>query len=285
MTTIPQAGILASNPMVPEPAVILDVIVETANIKSYRVAFEDTSIMENFSFLPGQIALVSVPGTGESTFAISSPPSQKEYLQFSIMRTGAVTGAIHDLIAGDSLTVRAPMGCAFPTDDWQGRNIVIVAGGIGMAPLRSLLLHLLDHKDNYGEIKLIYGARTPADLCFVEDLNEWEKDNRLEVIATVDTAESGWTGREGLVPHVLEAEGLSPHNTIAITCGPPVMIKYTLLSLDKMGFREEQTFTTLERRMKCGIGLCGRCNVGSKYVCTDGPVFSLEQLKELPDEL
>lgn len=285
MTTIPQAGTGATHPLLPEPATIIEIITETPNIRTYRLVFDDPAAMSSFTYLPGQIGQLGILGVGESTFAISSPPSRQDYIQFSVMKVGVVTGAIHELSVGDKVAVRAPMGCAFPIEEWKGKNILIVAGGIGMAPLRSLLMHLLDHRQDYGRIEVFYGARTPADLCYVEDRREWEDSGEIELITTVDAAEPGWTGRVGMVPDVLTAEGPNPDNAIAITCGPPIMIKYALLSLDKMGFREEQVYTTLERRMKCGIGICGRCNIGARYVCRDGPVFSLKELRELPDEL
>ena len=285
MSTIASAGIQAAQPLLPEPATVAAVIRETETIRSYRLVFDDPGVMAAFSFLPGQIGLVSVMGAGESTFAISSPPSEKEYFQFSVMKTGVVTGAIHELGEGDKVAVRVPMGCAFPIDDWKGKNVMIVAGGIGMAPLRSLLLHLLDHREDYGKLQLIYGARTPADLCYAGDRQQWEERGDLDAVTTIDVELPEWTGRAGLVPAVMEESGLRPENTVAVICGPPVMIKFVLASLDRMGYREGQIYTTLERRMKCGIGLCGRCNVGPKYVCTDGPVFSLESLRGLPDEL
>ncbi len=285
MSTIASAGIQAAQPLLPEPATVAAVIRETETIRSYRLVFDDPGVMAAFSFLPGQIGLVSVMGAGESTFAISSPPSEKEYFQFSVMKTGVVTGAIHELGEGDKVAVRAPMGCAFPSDGWKGKNVMIVAGGIGMAPLRSLLLHLLDHREDYGKLQLIYGARTPADLCYAGDRQQWEERGDLDAVTTIDVELPEWTGRAGLVPAVMEESGLRPENTVAVICGPPVMIKFVLASLDRMGYREGQIYTTLERRMKCGIGLCGRCNVGPKYVCTDGPVFSLESLRGLPDEL
>ncbi len=285
MTTIPKAGKKATEPLRPEPATILKVITETVNINTYRVSFDDPAVMDAFTFLPGQIGQLSVMGAGESTFAISSAPSHHDYLEFSIMKAGVVTSAIHELTAGDRIALRAPLGCAFPTDEWKGRNIVLVAGGIGMAPLRSLLLYILDNRGDYGDLTLIYGARTPADLCYVEGRGEWAGRTDVDFVSTIDAACPGWDGCVGLVPSVLEEKALSPAKAVAVTCGPPIMIKYTLQSLDKMGFREEQIYTTLERRMKCGIGICGRCNVGPKYVCTDGPVFSLSELRELPDEL
>ncbi|MCL4474511.1 MAG: FAD/NAD(P)-binding protein [Actinobacteria bacterium] len=285
MTTIAQAGRKSTEPLRPEPATVLEVIQETPNIRTLRLAFDDPSVMEAFSFLPGQIGQLSVLGAGESTFAISSAPSGSGSFEFSIMKAGVVTGAIHELAAGDRTAVRAPMGCGFPTDEWKGKNIVLVAGGIGMAPLRSLLFHLLDNRGDYGELTLVYGARTPADLCYEAGRADWQQRSGLDFTATIDAACEGWDGCVGLVPNVLEERGPSPENSVAVTCGPPIMIRFTLQSLSKMGFREEQIYTTLERRMKCGIGICGRCNLGPKYVCTDGPVFSLQELRELPEEL
>lgn len=284
-TTIPQTGIKATEPLRPEPATVLDVITETANIKTFRIAFDDPGLVESFTFLPGQIGQLGILGAGESTFALSSAPSRRGSFDFSVMKTGVVTSAIHELAAGDRVAVRAPLGCAFPTDDWKGKNIVLVSGGIGMAPLRSLLFYLLDNREDYGGLTLVYGARSPGDLCYAEDRRDWEKRNDLDFTATIDNTCDGWDGCVGLVPTVVEEKAPSPENSVAVTCGPPIMIKFALQSLDKMGFREEQIYTTLERRMKCGIGLCGRCNLGPKYICTDGPVFSLAELRMLPDEL
>lgn len=285
MTTIAQAGKKATDPLRPEPATVAAVIIETPNIKTFRVAFDEPAVAEAFTFLPGQIGQVSVMGAGESTFAISSAPSRRGGFEFSVMKAGVVTQAMHELTEGDRIAVRAPMGRAFPTDNWKGRNIVLAGGGIGMAPLRSLLLYLLDHRDDYGDLTLVYGARTPEDLCYADDRRDWQGRSDLDFTATIDKACPVWEGCVGLVPTVLEERALSPDNAVAVACGPPIMIKYALQSLNKMGFREEQIYTTLERRMKCGIGICGRCNIGPKYVCLDGPVFSLADLRELPDEL
>jgi NAD(P)H-flavin reductase len=285
MSTLPREGKKATEPLRPEAATITQVIVETPTIRTYRLTFDDPGVMEAFSFQPGQIGQMGIMGAGESTFAISSPPSHREYIQFSVMKTGEVTSAIHELNEGDPVAVRAPLGCAFPTSDWKGKSVMVVAGGIGMAPLRSLFMHLLDHRSDYGELQLIYGARTPADLCYEEDRAAWAERQDIDFIATIDAEHPDWTGRVGMVPTVMEESGLKPEGTVAVTCGPPIMIKFALQSLDRLGYREEQIYTTLERRMKCGIGLCGRCNVGAKYVCTDGPVFTLQDLRELPDEL
>ncbi|GBE57967.1 anaerobic sulfite reductase subunit B [bacterium BMS3Abin01] len=285
MSTIPRQGKKALEPLRPEKATVVDVIRETHNIKSLRVVFDDEELMTSFTFQPGQVGQLGVMGAGESTFAIASPPSQREYIQFSVMKTGVVTTAIHELAVGDRVTVRAPMGNHFPVDRWQGKNVLVIGGGIGMAPLRSLFLHMMDHREEYGHLQLIYGARTPSDICYRDDCRDWKQCGDVDFITTIDTGNQDWEGRVGLVPAVLEEEEPSPENNIAVTCGPPVMIKFVLESLGKMGFRDEQIYTTLERRMKCGIGLCGRCNVGPRYVCTDGPVFSLKELGELPDEM
>jgi sulfhydrogenase subunit gamma (sulfur reductase) len=264
---------------------VMEVITETPNIKSIRLAFDDASVMEAFSFQPGHVGQLGIMGVGESTFAIASPPSEKRYFQFSVMKTGVVTTAIHELAPGDKVAVRAPMGNRFPIEDWKGKNILVIGGGIGMAPLRSLFMHLSDNRSDYGNLQLIYGARTPVDVCYADECSRWEQEEGISFITTIDAEHQQWEGRVGLVPSVLEEENPSPENNIAVTCGPPVMIKFVLESLEKMGFKPQQIYTTLERRMKCGIGLCGRCNVGPKYICTDGPVFSLSELRQLPDEM
>ncbi|MCL4309341.1 MAG: FAD/NAD(P)-binding protein [Actinomycetota bacterium] len=285
MSTIPKKGINATTPLVPEPATVVAVIQETPAIRTYRLVFDDPALMAAFMFAPGQIGLISIFGAGESTFAISSPPSQKDYIQFSVMRTGAVTSAIHELAEGDRVALRAPLGCAFPVDSWKEKDVIIAGGGIGMAPLRSLLMHLLDNRGDFGRIQAFYGARTPADLCYAEDRAAWEARADVDFIAAIDAAHPDWSGRVGLLPGVLEEEQPPAAGAVAVICGPPVMIKFTLQSLERLGFGDQQIFTTLERRMKCGIGLCGRCNVGPKYVCTDGPVFTLDELRRLPAEL
>jgi NAD(P)H-flavin reductase len=284
MSTIARKGKQATEPLRPEPASVIEVIEETGNIKSFRVVFDDPETMKAFTFLPGQVGQLGIVGAGESTFAISSPPSEKDYLQFSVMKTGEVTSALHELTPGDKVSLRAPLGCAFPTEDWKGKRVLVVGGGIGMAPLRCLFMHLMDHQEDYERLQLIYGARTPDDICFTSDCKLWDEEQELDFISTIDTEHPDWTGRTGLVPHVLEEEAPDPQNTIAVTCGPPIMIKFVLQSFDKLGFKEDQIYTTLERRMKCGIGICGRCNIGPRYVCTDGPVFTLQDLRELPDE-
>ncbi len=222
---------------------------------------------------------------GESTFAITSRPSEREYVQFSVMKAGEVTKAIHNLSEGDKVGIRAPMGCGFPMEAWKGQRILYVMGGIGSAALKATIEYTLEHRSDYAGITILYGATAPENFTYQYDIDDWQKRDDLELVLTIDRECDGWQCDVGLVPHVLERMNPDPTNTIAITCGPPIMIKFALMSFQKLGFTDKQTFTTLEKRMKCGIGICGRCNVGPKYVCVDGPVFSLAELKELPDEL
>lgn len=274
-----------ANPFLPTLATVREVIEETPTIKTLRVSFDDPEIQEAFSFKPGQVAQLSIFGVGEATFVINSPPSQREYLQFTVMRVGEVTTKLHELRPGDKLGVRGPLGNWFPYGEMKGKNVVLIAGGIGMAPLRTLLLFILDNRSDYGKVTLLYGCRTPQDFCYKEEIPNWRTQRDMEVVLIVDKRAPGWTEMVGLVPEVLKEIAPSPKGSVAVTCGPPIMIKYTLQTLKELGFGDEQIVTTLERRMKCGIGLCGRCNIGSRYVCKDGPVFTLVQLKTLPPEV
>ncbi len=275
---------LALNPYCPELATVREVIRETANIHTLRIALDDEEKMRAFQFRPGQVAQLSVFGVGESTFVINSPPTRKDTLQVSVMRTGEVTKRIHQLNPGDQIGVRAPLGNGFPYEAMEGRDILFIGGGIGMAPLRTLLLTMIDRRKDFGDITVIYGARTPQDLCYTYEFSEWRAGN-VKLVLTVDTESPGWTERVGFVPTVLAEESPTPRNRIAIVCGPPIMIKFVLFGLKELEYEDHQIFTTLEKRMKCGIGICGRCNMGSKYVCVDGPVFSMEELRGMAPEL
>ena len=274
-----------ANPYMPYVGTLKEVVRETHNIMTFRVILDDEEAMKNFSHEPGQVGQLSLFGAGESTFVINSPPTRKEYLQFSVMRAGEVTAALHSLKAGDKVGVRGPLGNHFPYNDMKGKDIVFVGGGIGMAPLRTLLLYMFDNRDDYGKISLLYGAKSPQDMAFSYEIEEWRKQKNTEVVLTIDREAEGWTEKVGLIPNVLLEMAPKTENTVAITCGPPIMIKFTLQALDKLGFKPEQIITTLERRMKCGVGICGRCNIGDKYVCVDGPVFTYAELKDMVNEL
>ena len=285
LAAIARAGHRSGNPYLPEMASVVEVIQETPNIKSFRVRFTDDEVMQSFAFEPGQVGQLGMYGVGESTFAINSSPSNNDYLQFSVMQAGEVTTALHQLSMGDKVGVRAPMGRPFPVREWRDKNLLFIMGGIGSAALRATILYCLEHREDYGEVTILYGARTPVDLTFGYDIEEWQSREDISTIITVDAESPGWEGRVGFVPTVLEELAPEPDNTIAALCGPPIMIKFCLQVLERLQFADEQVYTTLEKRMKCGIGICGRCNVGPKYVCVDGPVFTMAELRELPDEL
>jgi sulfhydrogenase subunit gamma (sulfur reductase) len=276
--------VIVHNPYRPDLATVREVIQETGNIRTLRIALHDEAKMRAFTFLPGQVGQLSIFGVGESTFVINSPPSCRDYLQFSIMRVGEVTQRLHQLSVGDQLGVRAPLGKGFCREELEGKHILFIAGGIGMAPLRTLMLSMLDEREKYGDITLIYGARSPLDLCYRYEFEEW-RARGAELVLTVDQEFPGWSERVGFVPTVLSEESPSPHNRVAIVCGPPIMIKFVLFGLKELEFEDQQILTTLEKRMKCGIGLCGRCNLGSKYVCVDGPVFNFDQLRHMVPDL
>ena len=272
------------NPLLPEMATVIETVQETHNIKTFRVRFDDEEKMKNFTFQPGQVGQLSVFGVGESTFVINSSPTRMDYLQFSVMKAGENTAALHKLNAGDKIGVRAPLGNWFPYEQWKGKNVFFIGGGIGMAPIRTIMLHLLEHRADYGKINLLYGARSPRDMAFSYETEDWLRRPDLDCTLCIDAPFDGWEHKVGLIPNVLLEINPKPDNCVAVLCGPPIMIKFVLQALDGLGFDRTQVFTTMELRMKCGIGKCGRCNVGAKYVCKDGPVFRCDELDELPNE-
>ncbi len=275
----------SGNPYLPMPATVAEVIQETGNIRTLRVVLDDDDAMKNFTYEPGQVGQFSVFGAGESTFVINSPPSQKNYLQFSVMQAGEVTAAIHRLSPGDKVGVRAPLGNFFPYNDWKGKDIFFVGGGIGMAPIRTIMMHILENRKDYGKVSLLYGARTPRDMAFSYETEDWLRRDDLDCTLCIDAPFEGWEHKVGLIPNVLTELNPDPKNCVAVLCGPPIMIKFTVQALEKLKFAPENIVTTLEKRMKCGIGICGRCNIGTSYVCVDGPVYTYAQLKALPNEL
>lgn len=276
------------NPYIPHRAIITDVRPETAGerpINTYTVVFKDDHTWDVFKNRPGQCAMVGVLGIGESMISICSSPTRTGYLQFSIMKMGKVTSAIHELEAGDEITIRGPYGNSFPVDEWRGKNILTIGGGIGQAPLRPIIQYVCDLRAEYRSLQIIYGARSSKDLVFLQELRDMQRENSVRINLSIDNPEAGWDGFVGFVPAYLLELKPSPENTVAITCGPPIMIRFVIENLLKLGFSDEQIYTTLENRMKCGIGKCGKCNVGSLYVCKDGPVFCYSVLKTLPPDM
>ena len=275
------------NPLLPKPATIVDIIRETGDVKTFRVVLDDPEEMAAWSHKPGQTAMVSVFGVGEAMFCLASSPTCRDWLEFSIRRAGKVTSALHQMEPEAKIGVRGPYGNHFPYEAMRGKNLLVIGGGIGLAPLRPLVNFILapENRQHYGNIEVIYGARSYGDLCYKEEVfRVWPQAPGVSVFTTIDAPEEGWSGHVGFVPAYVEELKPSPENQFVVICGPPVMIRFTLKALGELGFEEKQIYTTLEMRMKCGIGKCGRCNVGARFVCRDGPVFSMAELKELPPE-
>ncbi len=271
------------NIYLPKLAVIKEIIQETPDTKTVRITINNNECID---FLPGQFGEFSFIGEGESTFGFSSSPLRKEFLEFSFRTSGRATSGMNGLNPGDMIGFRGPYGNYFDTAKMKGKNLVFIGGGIGMAPVKSILEYCIDERSNYGKITVLYGARTVSDLMYKGVMEEWKKALDTNVVITVDPSgeTKDWTGRVGFVPTVLEQLPLKGDNAVAVVCGPLIMIKFVLKSLDKMGFDKENIITTLENRMKCGLGKCGRCNVGSVYVCKDGPVFTAKELEALPND-
>lgn len=267
------------NLYIPDIAVIRKIVDETEDVETFHLSFKDEVFQREFTFKPGQFAEYSVFGAGEAPFCISSSPTETDHFECTVRRVGKVTNSLHRLGVGAEIGVRGPYGNGFPTPSLAGKNLVFVAGGIGLAPLRSLIRYALDNRSEYGKIDIIYGARRPSDLCFKNELSDWGKNPSLNLTITVDKGEAGWGGREGFVPQVLKEAAPSAEKAYAIVCGPPVMNRATFPVLEQLRFAPERILTTLEKKMKCGIGKCGHCNVGNLYVCRDGPVFSLAQIQ------
>ena len=272
------------NIYLPRMATIQDMRPETIDVTTFRVTIDGSDGTGKFEYKSGQFAEVSVLGVGEAPISISSSPTRPETIEFSIRRVGELTNALHELEPMDKIGIRGPFGNFFPLEEMEGRNLLIIGGGIGLAPLRSVILNVFDNRAKYGKIDIIYGARSPQDLVFTSEYKEWQAVDNTKLHLTVDRGDEEWKGNVGLVPTFLREINPSPENTTSITCGPPIMIKFVIEALNELGFSNEHIITTLERRMKCGVGKCGRCNIGSKYVCLDGPVFTLKQLEEMPSD-
>jgi NAD(P)H-flavin reductase len=270
------------NPFVPFPATLTGAVDLTPDVKLFTLQMDRPE--DEFAYKPGQFAFVSAYGLGESPFGITSVDYRDEGLQVAVRRVGTVTDALHQLEPGAKTGVRGPFGNFFPLDEYKGKSIIIIGGGIGFAPLRPVITTVLDNRDDYGEVVIFNGARTPSDLCFASEFDDWANSPRTKVELTVDAGDDNWKGRVALIPDMVSEIAPSSQNAIAIICGPPIMIKFTLTRLKDLGFGDDQIVTTLEGKMKCGLGKCFRCNVGEKYVCRDGPVFTFAQISQFIEQ-
>ncbi|MBZ5615822.1 MAG: FAD/NAD(P)-binding protein [Acidobacteriia bacterium] len=265
----------------PDIAWLADVCDETPDTRTFRLRFRDSKKVKDFHFLPGQFLELSVFGYGEAPFCIASSPTRPEALETTVRRTGQLTDALHKLGEGDEVGIRGPFGNGFNVEAAYGKDLLFVAGGIGLPPLRSLIWNVLDERSRFGKVTILYGARTPTDLVYKQELSEWGKRSDLETHVTVDAAQPGWSGTVGVVPLLFKKVIVHPESTLAYVCGPPIMIRIAIQDLLALGFKDEAIISTLERMMQCGIGKCNHCAIGHRYVCRDGPVFNYGQIKEL----
>ena len=269
--------------LIPYLGVVTDIRIDTPDVKTFRVLTPDG--VKPFEHMPGQCAMLSIPGVGEAMFSITSSPTNKDYMEFSIKKCGCLTDWLHMMDVGQQITIRGPYGKPFPVEtELKGKDLLFIAGGIGLAPLRSVINYVSDNRANYGSVQIVYGARSKDDLVdYNEIITEWMADDGVEVNLTIDREQEGWDGHVGFIPNFVKELNPDLKKTV-LMCGPPVMIKFTLQGLMELGFEKTQVYTTMELKMKCGVGKCGRCNIGDKYVCKDGPVFRFDELDELPDE-
>lgn len=276
------------NPYLPLPMTVVRNFTETEDklLHTFTLKFVNEEDEKNFTYTPGQFAELCVFGKGEAPFGIASSPTEPGALKFTVMKVGVVSTALHLLKEGEVIGIRGPLGNTYPLEKFKNKNLVVIGGGFAFTTLRALTAYILhpDNRKNFGSLTVIYGARSPGLLLYKEELLDWGKKDDINLILTVDQGDNNWKGRVGFVPAVTKEVAPKAENTYAVVCGPPVMIKFTLPVLEELGFSPEQIIMSLEMKMKCGIGMCGRCNIGHKYVCKDGPVFSLAELKELPGE-
>jgi NAD(P)H-flavin reductase len=275
---------MADHLLVPELVIVNTLRQITEDTILLDLAFENGERPGGFSYLPGQFMELSIFGVGECPISITSTPTRPDSLEFAIRDVGTVTHALHNTQPGDQLGMRGPFGNGFPAEEFRGRDVYFIAGGIGLAPLRSLVNFMLDRRTDYGEIDIVYGARTPDLLCFSDEYDSWRKAPHTSLHLTVDTEAPGWEGRVGFVPQIVKELSLPPDNRTVVVCGPPIMIKFVLADLALAGYPDHDIITTLELKMKCGVGKCGRCNIGPKYVCRDGPVVRVSEIKALRAE-
>lgn len=271
----------SQNPMKPYLGKLVAVKDLATEIKLLRVELLNGGSEAFSAYQPGQFAFVSAFGFGEAPFGIANTPQRGPYLDFAVNRLGSVTTGLHELGEGDMVGVRGPLGNWFPMHQFKGKNLIVLGGGIGGAPLRPVIQSVLDKRADYGHLTILWAARNPSLLVFTDEYDEWRAAPDTTLHLTVDQADEKWDRNVGLITQLLEKVAPSPENAVSITCGPPIMIYYVTRLLEKMGFTAKNNYVTLEARMHCGMGKCGRCNLGAKLICVDGPVFNMAEVGEL----
>lgn len=250
----------------------------------FEFEFVEGRLRDLFDYRPGQFVQLSMFGIGEAPFSISSTPTRKGFIELGIRRTGSVTNAIHNLEIGDIVGIRGPYGNGFPIEDLKGRNLLFVAGGIGLVPLRSLINYVVDRRSQFGDVTIFYGTRSPSEIIFKDELASWDALDDVDFLMTVDEGDKDWKGNVGVVTTLFKKREIDP-NTVALVCGPPVMYKFVVDELLKIGIGRDEILVSLERRMKCGVGKCAHCQIGHKLTCMDGPVFSIFEVEQLQEAI
>lgn len=276
-----------SNPYLPHRADIIKIIEETHDTRTFRLTFTNPLLKEQFSFQPGQFNMITLFGIGEAPISISSDHSHMDYFDHTVRKVGNVTKAMFRLKEGDSLRVRGPYGRGWPLELAKGKNILIVAGGIGLAPLRPFIYNFLNNREQFGNLEVLYGARTPLDALFTSQWKEWNAVKGFTFRPTVDGVPTGvkWDYNVGLVTKLFDSMTSVPDNTLVAMCGPEIMMKFAVQGLLEKNFNARDIFLSLERRMNCGISKCGFCQIGPKFVCQDGPIFSYQELQNLTEKV
>jgi NAD(P)H-flavin reductase len=279
LTEVPSTVRLSADPMLPRPYRVQEVRQETSD--TFTLELEPESGKSDFSFAPGQFNMLYAFGVGEVPISISGDPGKPATLVHTTREVGMVTRAMRKLKPSEWLGVRGPFGAGWPITDARGADVVIVAGGIGLAPLRPALYQLLAARKYYGKVVLLYGTRTPADILFRRELHRWHARFDLEVHVTVDRAMGNWQGNVGVVTTLVARAPFDPHSTVAMVCGPEVMMRFTAQELERRGVAVDSIYLSMERNMKCAIGFCGHCQFGSSFICKDGPVFRYDRIQPL----
>ena len=276
----------SDNAYQPRPVSIIRTLPQINEHRLFQLRLEDGSSWEDFGHQPGQFVEVSIFGKGEAPISISSPPTRLDALEICVRRTGKLTNALFEMEKGSQLHIRGPYGRGFPVKTLKGHKVLLIAGGLGLAPLRSLLLYLLDKRDEFGEIILMYGTNNPDNVLFKYELLGFFDRDDIKYLYSVDRDEEGiWKQYVGVVTGLFDQAELSPHDTYAVLCGPPVMYKFVLERLLSLGFPKDHIYMSLERMMKCGIGKCGHCALGDKYCRTDGPVFPFTEIEKIKEAI
>jgi sulfite reductase subunit B len=273
------------NPFLPNLARIKDIKQETNTVKTFKLKFLDKSFQKSFTFMPGQFIQVSVFGIGEAPISVCSSPFNKKYFEISVRNVGNVTNSLCKSKRGDIIGIRGPYGNGYPMNKLLYSNIVMVAGGIGFPPIKSVIEYIHCNRNDFGKLWLLYGARDPNDIVFKEELEKWKNEEDFEILLTVDNPTPEWKGHVGVVTTLFDEIKITNKNTVGFVCGPPVMMKFVTQKFQQLGFGDDQIYLSMERLMKCGFGKCGHCNIGKKYVCIDGPVFRYDELKGLTEKI